>query len=50
MKYKTSKKEIKELLAKYDTQSTAYRTNFANIYNIYVKNYEREKEKMENES
>lgn len=43
-------KDIKELLAKYDTQLTAYKTNFANIYNAYVENYEREKEKIKNES
>ena len=43
-------KEIKELLTKYDTQLTAYKTNFTNIYNTYVENYEREREKIENES
>lgn len=39
-------KEIKELLPKYDTILTAYKTNFATEYKIHVENYEREKEKL----
>lgn len=43
-------KEIKEFLAKYDAQLSAYKTNFETTYKTYVENYEREKEKIENES